>query len=160
MTKRHIREMVGKNVQRQLASYQGEQDAQLTCDWLRDCATKGYIPYTLCDESKEVPNGSWGPEVSVGIPGRTGKFYVMQDSVDDTDVNFWKLPDDIQEIAQVITQSDKSVTVKVEEEGKSNYLLQKLLQQGVFIHSFNEILPSLNEIFIKKIESVGMTSDE
>ena len=96
MTKRHIREMVGKNVQRQLASYQGEQDAQLTCDWLRDCATNGYIPYTLCDESKEVPKGSWGPEVSVGIPGRTGKFYVMQDSVDDTDVNFWKLPDDIQ----------------------------------------------------------------
>ena len=103
MAKQHIKEMVGKNVMKQLKSYQGEQDAQLTCDWLRECATKGYIPYTLCDESKEVSKGSWGPEATVGTPGRTGQFYVMQDSVDDTDINFWNLPNDIREYVDKAT---------------------------------------------------------
>jgi len=28
-----------------------------------------------------------------------------------------------------------------------------LLDKGVFIHAFNEILPSLNEIFIKQVST-------
>lgn len=70
------------------------------------------------------------------------------------------LPADVNSIANIIEQTDNSVTVKVAAEEDSNHLLQKLLQGGAFIHSFNEILPSLNEIFIRKVESVGMTSDE
>ncbi len=65
------------------------------------------------------------------------------------------LPDNINEIAEVVSKTDKSITVKVTAEENANYLLQKLLQAGVFIRSFNEILPSLNEIFIKKVGDVN-----
>ena len=43
-------------------------------------------------------------------------------------------------------------------EGKiPNDVLQYLLQQGVQLNSFNEILPSLNEIFIKLVEGTPNT---
>jgi len=67
------------------------------------------------------------------------------------------LPDNISDFAKIIKQTENSITIKVAQETDANVLLQKLLQNEVFIHSFNEILPSLNEIFIKKIEAEGMT---
>ena len=70
------------------------------------------------------------------------------------------LPENVLNMAKVIEKTDKSIIIKVDAETDSNQLLQRLLQQEVFIHSFNEILPSLNEIFIKKVESIGMTSEE
>ena len=45
-----------------------------------------------------------------------------------------------------------SVVVRIKEGNKPNDVLQYLLQQGASIHSFNEILPSLNDIFIKLVE--------
>ena len=42
--------------------------------------------------------------------------------------------------------------VRIKEGSKPNDVLQYLLQQGTAIHSFNEILPSLNDIFIKLVE--------
>ncbi|HEV7779955.1 MAG TPA: ATP-binding cassette domain-containing protein [Chitinophagaceae bacterium] len=42
--------------------------------------------------------------------------------------------------------------VRIKEGSKPNDVLQYLLQQGVAIISFNEILPSLNDIFIKLVE--------
>ena len=38
----------------------------------------------------------------------------------------------------------------------STSILQYLLQQGVAIDAFNEILPSLNEIFIKQVEGTPL----
>lgn len=62
-----------------------------------------------------------------------------------------RLPDGLEERANIIERSDHSITIQVEEEGRSNVLLQYLLQNGVFIHAFNEILPTLNEIFIRQV---------
>ena len=45
-----------------------------------------------------------------------------------------------------------AVVVRIKEGNKPNDVLQYLLQQGASIHSFNEILPSLNDIFIKLVE--------
>lgn len=42
--------------------------------------------------------------------------------------------------------------VRIKEGNKPNDVLQFLMQQGIAIHSFNEILPSLNDIFIKLVE--------
>lgn len=64
------------------------------------------------------------------------------------------LPPGLEERADIVEQSDHSITIQVSEEGKSNDLLQYLLQNGVFIHAFNEILPTLNEIFIRQVSSV------
>lgn len=46
-----------------------------------------------------------------------------------------------------------NLVVKANQDVKSNDLLLQLIQQGVEIQEFKEILPSLNEIFIKKVES-------
>ena len=46
-----------------------------------------------------------------------------------------------------------ALTVKINEGFKSNDVLQYFLQQNITIESFNEILPSLNEIFIGLIDS-------
>ncbi len=49
-------------------------------------------------------------------------------------------------------RSDDSLIVKLKEGEKPNRLLQYYLQQNAGIVSFNEILPSLNEIFIELVE--------
>lgn len=53
---------------------------------------------------------------------------------------------------EVMGKKDHSFVVKIKEGNKPGEILQYLLQQGTDIHSFNEILPSLNDIFIKLVE--------
>ncbi len=62
------------------------------------------------------------------------------------------LPANISEKAEIIKQKGQSITVKLNEGGDSNELLRKLIQQDIHITAFHEILPSLNEIFIKQVE--------
>ena len=52
----------------------------------------------------------------------------------------------------VTDQKENALTVKINEGFKSNDVLQHFLQQGATIESFNEILPSLNDIFINLVE--------
>jgi ABC-2 type transport system ATP-binding protein len=51
----------------------------------------------------------------------------------------------------VQSRSDHKLIVKVQNEGDSNELLRYLIQRGVHIKSFNEVLPTINEIFIKQV---------
>lgn len=53
---------------------------------------------------------------------------------------------------EIISTSHQSHIVRIKEGQTPNNVLQYLLQQGVNIHAFNEILPSLNDIFIKLVE--------
>ena len=62
------------------------------------------------------------------------------------------LPPGLEQRADIVEQSDHSIIIQVDEEGRSNELLQYLLQNGVFVHAFNEILPTLNEIFIRQVK--------
>lgn len=64
-----------------------------------------------------------------------------------------ELPESVLEHAGVVAQAPGLVTVQVEQERQSNELLRALLDRGVFIHSFREILPTLNEIFIRQVKS-------
>lgn len=57
---------------------------------------------------------------------------------------------------KIITQKNQSITVQLNEGDDSNALLRHLIQKNVHIHSFNEILPTLNEIFIRKVESSNL----
>jgi ABC-2 type transport system ATP-binding protein len=52
---------------------------------------------------------------------------------------------------QILENKDNCLKIKVDNDAASNRLLNYLMQNGVYIRSFNEILPSLNEIFIKKV---------
>ena len=50
-----------------------------------------------------------------------------------------------------------NTVIKIKEGNSPNDVLTYLLQHGSSIHSFNEILPSLNEIFIKLVEGTPST---
>ena len=63
------------------------------------------------------------------------------------------LPVGFETKATVITQTNNAVTFQLEQDTNSNHFLEYLLQNKVLIHSFNEILPTLNEIFIKQVET-------
>lgn len=67
------------------------------------------------------------------------------------------LPTDLLANTTILEQKTGEITIQVATEQESNDLLRHLINQGVFIHSFNEILPSLNEIFIRQ---VGGTMDD
>lgn len=66
------------------------------------------------------------------------------------------IPADALAQTNIITQKDQSITVQLKEGDDSNALLRHLIQKNVHIHSFNEILPTLNEIFIRKVASSNL----
>lgn len=55
------------------------------------------------------------------------------------------------------TGRDHTLTLKINEGYGPNAVLQTLIQQGAVIHSFNEVLPSLNDIFIQLVEGTPAT---
>jgi ABC-2 type transport system ATP-binding protein len=57
------------------------------------------------------------------------------------------------EIFQIVSTKDNFLTVKINQGHNPAAVLQEFLIHGASIISFNEILPSLNDIFIKKVES-------
>lgn len=68
-------------------------------------------------------------------------------------IGFDSMPSQIDSaIFSVIKSFDHSLVVKINDGFKSNELLNHFIAQGVSIHQFNEILPSLNDIFIKLVE--------
>lgn len=56
----------------------------------------------------------------------------------------------------IVGQKDNSLFVKINEGYKPNDVLQSFLQQQQSITAFQEILPSLNEIFIKLVEGTPL----
>jgi ABC-2 type transport system ATP-binding protein len=53
----------------------------------------------------------------------------------------------------VVEQNPGEVTVKFNEEHKGNSLLKLFVEHGMEVSSFNELLPSINEIFIRQVEN-------
>jgi ABC-2 type transport system ATP-binding protein len=53
---------------------------------------------------------------------------------------------------EVVKQEDHSLIVRIKEGYSPNDILSYYIQQQVAILSFNEILPSLKEIFIQLVE--------
>lgn len=60
------------------------------------------------------------------------------------------LPADLNGNFHVIQDTDKDVLIKAQEMSP-NELLRELLNRGIEIHSFQEVKPSVNEIFIRKV---------
>jgi ABC-2 type transport system ATP-binding protein len=57
----------------------------------------------------------------------------------------------------VIRQRDQQLIVKIREGYRPNDVLKHFLNQDINITGFNEILPSLNEIFIKVVEGTPLS---
>ena len=62
------------------------------------------------------------------------------------------LPADFGQHFSITQQENHAVTVKLHDEGESNKMLSHLIQKGVRITHFEEILPTFNEIFIRTVE--------
>jgi ABC-2 type transport system ATP-binding protein len=63
------------------------------------------------------------------------------------------VPDNIFNNAfEVVKTVDKQLTVKINEGTRSNEVLQYFINQNCTIEAFNEILPSLNDVFIRLVE--------
>ena len=54
-------------------------------------------------------------------------------------------------------KKDQSYIVKIKEGNKPTDVLKYFIQQNADVHSFNEILPSLNDIFIKLVEGTSVS---
>ena len=62
-----------------------------------------------------------------------------------------ELPAELDRHFEILERENHSVTIQLEEGSDSNDLLRYLLRQDIHIGSFHEILPSLNEIFIRQV---------
>lgn len=56
---------------------------------------------------------------------------------------------------EVVSRSEKSLTLRLNERSDSNTVLQYLINAGVKINQYNEVLPSLNDIFIRLVEGTA-----
>jgi ABC-2 type transport system ATP-binding protein len=70
------------------------------------------------------------------------------------------LPSDINNKANIVTMTPQYLTLKLENDKDSNTLLRYLIDMGVYVTAFNEILPTLNEIFIKQVSDTNKLSYE
>ncbi len=59
---------------------------------------------------------------------------------------------------ETVNQKANELTVKINEGYRSNDVLQFLIQQNFTIEAFNEVLPSLNDIFINLVEDTHSTT--
>lgn len=53
----------------------------------------------------------------------------------------------------VVNETSEGYIVKINEGAKSNNVLSHVMQQGATVLSFNELLPSLNDIFIRLVDA-------
>ena len=58
----------------------------------------------------------------------------------------------------IVKQDKERLTLQINHGVNSNDVLMYFIQQGILVESFNEILPSLNEIFIRLVEDTKATS--
>ncbi len=64
-----------------------------------------------------------------------------------------RIPESVETDLSIIEKAPNRIRIQLEEGQDSNVLLNQFLNEGVKILSFNEIFPSLNEIFIRQVES-------
>jgi len=57
---------------------------------------------------------------------------------------------------EVIGKKDNNLFIKINNGFKTNDVLQYFIQQNINVVSFNEMLPSLNDIFIKLVEGTPL----
>lgn len=59
---------------------------------------------------------------------------------------------DFGQFGEIRSHNDSSITIKCESAQKANDMLRWMIQNGALINSFKELLPSINDIFIRKVE--------
>ena len=65
------------------------------------------------------------------------------------------LPQQFANGLELIRAEDHTATFRIQNHGSPNDLLQYLIHSGCQVHSFHEILPSINEIFIRQVKGIS-----
>jgi ABC-2 type transport system ATP-binding protein len=65
------------------------------------------------------------------------------------------LPDDFTSRFQVVTHDDNTAVVQLDDAAQSNALLRYFLDRNIRVIAFAELLPTFNEIFIRRVEETG-----
>ena len=73
-------------------------------------------------------------------------------------VSLDEIPDNLEGPSfEIISRNKEKFVLKIHEGYKPNNVLSDLIRQGAGISRFNEVLPSLNEIFIKLVEGTPLS---
>jgi len=65
------------------------------------------------------------------------------------------LPQQFANGLELIRAENHTATFKIPDQASPNVLLQYLINAGCQVHSFHEILPSMNEIFIRQVKGIS-----
>jgi len=65
------------------------------------------------------------------------------------------LPQEFNNGLELIRTEDHTATFRIPDQSSPNILLQYLINAGCQVHSFHEILPSINEIFIRQVKGIS-----
>jgi ABC-2 type transport system ATP-binding protein len=69
-----------------------------------------------------------------------------------------QLPENSTQGIDIVSKKEGEVIIQVEDDAYSNQYLNSLINSGLFIESFEEILPTVNEIFIKVAGQAKVTA--
>ena len=69
------------------------------------------------------------------------------------DIDTADFPTDFQTVKKTSLGTETSLTIQIPNSTPSNQLLQYLIEKKHTVTAFNEILPSMNEVFIKAVEN-------
>lgn len=139
MKKDYIREVTSKSMQKVIASHLGDDVADASIQWLKQCATTGEIPFTYKHREDQISQkpaldkSKWGVDVLVGVEDRKGDFVLMKDDYDGNTTDdlsgeeFWKLPADIQ--AQVDVDIREALEAKRKQSGTPNVRYTRVTKQ-------------------------------
>src|SRR5690606_10727 len=65
------------------------------------------------------------------------------------------LPESFTEGIELVQREDHQATFRIPEGDSPNHLLQYLMRSHCEIHGFTEILPSINDIFIRQVKGIS-----
>ena len=105
----------------------------------------------ICDHIVLVNKGKKILDGSVKMIKQDFKenIYKIGAAMDDTAIS--------SELFDVVNQDAQQLLLRLNGDASRNQLLNYFIQKNIDIHSFNEVLPSLNEIFIKLVEDTPAT---
>ena len=58
----------------------------------------------------------------------------------------------------IVQSTEKSMRIKLVEDADTNKVLQYFINNNIRLHNFNEVMPSLNDIFIKLVEGKAVAA--
>lgn len=106
----------------------------------------------ICDEIALINHGRVILNGEINEVRRRFRQHLYHISVEGA-IDVTNLPADFQVVKKETVGNETALTIQILNDTPSNRLLQHLIEQQHTITAFHEILPSMNEVFIKAVEN-------